>query len=235
MPTYIVRSLIHYSFLFVLSFLLTYCLSDSFYSCCQSRFAFSISWHIDSYEKCGAAFASMLSLAFIVCGYLLAAAMWPFGEHAINNFLKITERIGTTWTLQVTARPKFRWMRERLFSRRLWAGRTPQWGYAGLRCHVGRTAQNTAPSFKIKGSVCVQQFPYQVQLEINTANPTSSSVCGGTLLSTAYVVTAAHCFYGFNITSVVIYAGSVAISGADSTAQSSLPVCCASSFSQTGT
>lgn len=176
----------------------------------------------------------MLSLAFIVCGYLLAAAMWPFGEHAINNFLKILKELALL--------ERCRSQHVRSFAECA-SGYSPEdceWDErhsGGMRACGAMWAgplRTRLHHSKLKG-LCVQQFPYQVQLEINTANPTSSSVCGGTLLSTAYVVTAAHCFYGFNITSVVIYAGSVAISGADSTAQSSLPVCCASSFSQTGT
>ena len=55
--------------------------------------------------------------------------------------------------------------------------------------------------------LCAQQFPYQVQLQINTSS--NSYLCGGTLVSSSNVVTAAHCFYGKAVTSGKVYAGSI--------------------------
>lgn len=91
----------------------------------------------------------------------------------------------------------------------------------------GNTTQNASLPLvkilqKIVGGTAASsgQFPYQVQLQINTAS--SGYLCGGTLVSSSYVVTAAHCFNGLSggsVTSGTVYAGSIYISGSD--AQSS--------------
>lgn len=68
----------------------------------------------------------------------------------------------------------------------------------------------------------MQQFPYQVRLNIATAK--GSSLCGGTILTNQYVITAAHCLYGKTITSVTVYAGNIYIGSSSSTEQTSLMV-----------
>src|SRR4051812_12058555 len=94
-------------------------------------------------------------------------------------------------------------------------GRAGLWGIVGLALWLGMAAASATPKEPIVGGTqsANGRWPQLVSVQFN-----GSGGCGGTVLSTTYVLTAAHCFYTAGAYAGSVAATSVVVASNDNTA-----------------